>query len=73
MAYSIPLSSEDRAELRQQAASRIMVADDPTLLQIARPLGLLPRPAGHDAGKPFVDPKLQTRNAENRLPRRKKP
>lgn len=48
-----PLSPTARAELRQQAASRIMVADDFTLLQIAAPLGLLDRPAGHDAGRPY--------------------
>lgn len=52
MALRPPLSPATRAELRQQAASRIMVADDFTLLQIAAPLGLLGRPAGHDAGKP---------------------
>lgn len=49
-----PLSTTDRADLRQRAASRIMAADDFTLLQVAGPLGLLERPAGHDAGKPHT-------------------
>ena len=54
MKLRAPLSTTDRADLRQRAASRIMAADDFTLLQVAGPLGLLERPAGHDAGKPHT-------------------
>ncbi|QPM89355.1 hypothetical protein [Pseudooceanicola algae] len=41
------------ADLRHRIISRVMVADALALDMIAGLLGLLPRPEGHDAGKPM--------------------